>query len=202
MTSGCLFVNSRTFPSFSGALNAALDELSSTSQMFAMVFINYWSASRQFCTIIKDSIELSFKQKSRNQPLEVYSNYYVDQDKLKRWLCLIESRESDCLVINNGSGLLQSGSIECNGIETDIVVQVYAVCESGKCKNSTLNPVVSTRAKAKLIITKFKMEECEKCGYSSKTAIQSRVAEALKSEGQGVMTRKVLTYNSVLPLME
>ena len=100
----------------------------------------------------------------------------ADQDKLKRWLCLSESRESDCLVINNGSGLLQSGSIECNGIETDIVVQVYAVCESGKCKNSTLNPVVSTRAKAKLIITKFKMEECEKCGYSSKTAIQSNLA--------------------------
>ena len=61
--------------------------------------------------------------------------------------------------------MLQSGSIECNGIETDIVVQIYSVCASGVCKNSTLNPVVSTRAKAKLIITKFRQQECEKCGY-------------------------------------
>ena len=114
-------------------------------------------------------IQNAFRRKSRKLPI-IISSENVDEDMdnediLKKWLCLTERRTSDCVVINNGSGLLQTGSIECNGIEADIVVQVYSVCASGKCKNSSLNPVVSTRAKAKLVITKFSQQECEKCGY-------------------------------------
>ena len=163
MSSGCLFVDSVIYDHFHAALLAVLGQLASHPQMFAMIFINSWSASGPSYF---HSISDAFTRKSRKFPL-IISSENVQEDKLKKWLCLIESRESHCVLINNGSGLLQSGSIECNGIETDIVVQIYSVCASGVCKNSTLNPVVSTRAKTKLIITKFSQQECEKCGYKS-----------------------------------
>ena len=133
-----------------------------------MIFINAWNASGES---YHEMVLNTFAKKSRKSPLLISSENF-HEDVLKKWLCLIESRESDCVVINNGSGLFQSGSIECNGIETDIVVQVHSVCESGECENSTLNPVVSTRAKAKLVITKFYTPECQKCGYNRSLSIE------------------------------
>ena len=175
MSSGCLSVNSVNFADLEAAIIAALDELSLNPQIFAMIFINSWSKTRPY---IHEMIQNAFRRKSRELPI-IISSENVYEDILKKWLCLIEKRTSDCVVINNGSGLLQTGSIECNGIEADIVVQVYSVCASGKCKNSTLNPVVSTRAKAKLVITKFSPPECERCDYkSAESAEIGAIAEA------------------------
>ena len=76
-----------------------------------------------------------------------------------------------------------------NGIETDIVVQVYEVCESGECNNSFLNPIVSSRAKTQLVITKFKMEECQLCGYTTSEAKIQRRHKAKYKTGNGSYNR-------------
>ena len=87
-------MDSVIYDNFHAALLAALGQLNSHPQMFAIIFINFWSASRSsyFLSMINDV----FTRKSRNFPL-IISSENVQEDKLKKWLCLIESRESDAL---------------------------------------------------------------------------------------------------------
>ena len=82
MSSGCLFVDSVIYDHFHAALLAVLGQLASHPQMFAMIFINSWSASGpsyllpqyQRCIhkkIQKISLNNFFRKCSRRQIEEV-----------------------------------------------------------------------------------------------------------------------------------
>ena len=121
---------------------------------FALVIFGAWD-DRDFPT--EDVIRGVYKSKNRKEPvfLDFGPGY---EDQLKNWLCKPQSRESDLIAINGIGGIK---SMFCHGIETDIVFLIGSACKKG-CF-SMINPVVMTRAKSRLIVSKFQPTECVLC---------------------------------------
>ena len=77
------------------------------------------------------------------------------EDQLQNWLC---KPKRDLIAIKGVGGM---GTLDCHGIETDVVLNVGWTCKKG-C-GLLLNPVAMTRAKSMLILSNFEAADCDVC---------------------------------------
>ena len=140
------------------SFQAGLEKIPKCPNQFALVIFSSWT---KYDIPSKDSIESVYESIKRQKPslLEFGSGY---EDQLKNWLCKPQSRKNDLIAINGANGLkIMAETMYCHGIETDIVLHVYAVCKKG-CF-TMLNPIPMTRTKSVLILSKFVTIECYLC---------------------------------------
>ena len=140
------------------SFQAGLEKIPKCPNQFALVIFASWT-----CNDIpsKDSIESVYESMKRQKPLflEFGPGY---EDQLKTWLCEPQSRKNDLIAINGANGLkIKASTMYCHGIETDIVLHVFAECKK-RCF-TMLNPIPMTRAKSVLILSKFVTTRCYLC---------------------------------------
>ena len=129
------------------ALKESLKEI--PDRKFALIFINDSQIKGNLFEINE-----VFKKMSREEPVVLEKGY--DTVVLQEWLSVPEKRSRDICILGSQH--------RCNGIETELVVYVYPVdCE--KCKKSDADPVIISRAKAKLILSTYHRLNCDYCGF-------------------------------------
>ena len=133
---------------------AGLKKIPNGPNTFALVVISAWSCSE---IPSEASIKNVYKLIKRKTPdiLEFGPGY---ENQLQNWLCKPRNRESDLISIGYVGG---KNALDCNGIETEIVLNVGSTCKQG-C-SSLLSPVAMTRAKSMLILSKFEARDCVVC---------------------------------------
>ena len=106
-------------------------------------------------TIIQDGHDSINKAFERRPTKPIIFSGTEETSELKNWLCDPKNRKRDICIIGTQH--------QCNGIETDVIVHVY-VADCKFCQQSEADPVIISRAKAKLILSTYERLEC-KCGW-------------------------------------
>ena len=123
-----------------------------------MVILGSWDPNKDIPP--ETSIKSVYKSVKRKEPefLNFGPGY---EEQLRNWFCKPQNRESDLISIGYVGG---KNALDCNGIETEIVLNVGSTCKQG-C-SSLLSPVAMTRAKSMLILSKFEAQDCALCNAS------------------------------------
>ena len=141
---------------------AGLKKIPNGPNQFALVIlIGAWN-SIEIPPEALASIKSVYKLIKRKTPalLDFGPGY---ENQLKNWLCKPQNRESDLIAVSFCNSV-DSLSIYCYGIETDIVLHVGSKCKK-RCL-TIIDPVPMTRAKSMLILSKFETADCCLCNVS------------------------------------
>ena len=140
----------------------------------ALIFLD----TEEYSEIIKEA----FSSANRETP-KIFTGS-EETSHLKKWLCEPQKRKLDMCIIG--------AQHQCNGIETDLVVHVYpANCPF--CQISNADPVIISRAKAKLIVATYQRIKCIKCGWGQS---QPKRDESLKESVNINILDEIKTLNA------
>jgi len=105
--------------------------------------------------------------------------------KLKEWLCEPKKRKSDVCMIGTNH--------RCNGMQTKIVIHIIPE-DCPDCGDSSKDPVISSRATAMFILSKYKRLSCPNC----EETLRSFDSFDIKPKGNPPKAQR--SWNIYLPL--